>query len=224
MVRLYISMDTGDDILSVIFLALICIVIAGIVTHLTPSGLVLPTYALIAICLWIAYDYMLRARYNAKVACLMRNKDLKQAEDNLEDLAEQLKGEEDDGDKDGGGGGGGNSEGEGEAANADEEQEGEPGEQSVENAPTQLHANEFDIGMFNANANAIQNLHSKMGCGADTQIANRMKYMGLQAKLSQDIRARHNKYKLMPYFDEELKANENRDWWDVENDYLDNFM
>ena len=49
----------GEDILSVIFLALICIVIAGIVHRIAPGQMMVPTFALIAVCLWIAYDYML---------------------------------------------------------------------------------------------------------------------------------------------------------------------
>lgn len=195
-------MDSGDDILSVVFLALVCIVIAGIVSKITPAGMILPTYALIALCLWIAYDYMLLTRYKAKAACLKRAKE-DEIDSSLEELALQLDKEpnEKSDDKDS-------------SKDADDQ----------EKIPEQHHKNEFDIGMFNANAGEIQELHSYMGCGADTQIANRMKYMGLQAKLSQDIRARHNKYKLLPYFDEELKANENRDWWDAEQDYLDMFM
>jgi hypothetical protein len=51
-----------------------------------------------------------------------------------------------------------------------------------------------------------------------------MKYMGLQARMSQDIRARWNAEKFRPYFEEELRDNETRDWWDNEVDYLDNFM
>ena len=195
-------MGSGDDILSVIFLALICIVIAGIVSKITPTGMILPTYALIALCLWIAYDYMLLTRYKAKAACLKRAKE-NEIDRSLEDLADEL-----------------NAEPVNKDTSSDASEEGD----EQEKKPEQQHTNEFDIGMFNANASGIQELHSYMGSGADTQIANRMKYMGLQAKLSQEIRARHNKYKLLPYFDEELKANENRDWWDAEQDYLDMFM
>lgn len=195
-------MDSGDDILSVVFLALICIVIAGIVSKITPSGMVLPTYALIALCLWIAYDYMLLTRYKAKAACLNRQRENDNAEKSLAELADKLE--------------------EAPADDSEEPEESKPN--GVEAKPAQQHANEFDIGMFNANAGGIQTLHGQMGCGADTQIANRMKYMGLQAKLSQEIRARHNKYNLLPYFDEELKANESRDWWDAEQDHLDQFL
>jgi hypothetical protein len=48
--------------------------------------------------------------------------------------------------------------------------------------------------------------------------------MGLQAKMSQEIRARWNAEKLRPYFEEELDEQENRDWWDTEADYLDVLM
>lgn len=194
-------MDSGDDILSVVFLALVCIVIAGILSKITPTGLVLPTYALVALCLWIAYDYMLLTRYKAKAACLNKQHEQEDAEKALAEVAADLN--TDDGN--------------------DDSNDSKP-EVKPEATPEQQHANEFDISMFNASAGGIQTLHSKMGCGADTQISNRMKYMGLQAKLSQEIRARHNKYNLLPYFDEELKDNENRDWWDAEQDYLDQFM
>ena len=202
-------MDTGDDILSVVFLALVCIVIAGIMSKITPAGMVMPTYALIALCLWIAYDYMLLTRYKAKAACLNRKRENEEAERSLEELADELE------EKD-------------VPAEKDIQEKNKPAEKEeplpVERKPEQQHVNEFDIGIFNTTAGGIQTLHSKMGCGADTQIANRMKYMGLQAKLSQDIRARHNKHNLVPYFDEELKANESRDWWDAEQDHLDQFM
>jgi hypothetical protein len=84
------------------------------------------------------------------------------------------------------------------------------------------HKNEFDIQLFNDPD--ITKVYKDMGSSADTQIANRMKYMALQPKMSMDIRSRHNRYSLLPFFDEELKANENRDWWDVESDFLDEYM
>jgi hypothetical protein len=59
----------GEDILSVIFLALICIIIAGIINKLAPSGMMIPTFALVAVCVWIAYDYILLKRYKAKLSC-----------------------------------------------------------------------------------------------------------------------------------------------------------
>ena len=189
-------MDSGDDVLSVIFLALVCIVIAGIVRTVTPSGMMMPTFSLIAICLWIAYDYMLQQRYKAKKACLNKDKEIQEANEQINKIASELN-------------------------NDVEEQETEPVVKE-EAEPVQKHQNEFDISMFNAAT--IPELHTSMGCSGDTQISNRMKYMGLQAKLSQDIRARHNMKALLPYFDEELKANENRDWWDAEQDHLDAYM
>lgn len=181
-----------------IFLVLICIVIAGIIKHVTPSGMMVPTFALIAVCLWVAYDYMMLQRYKAKAACLTKDKDIQNANEEIHQLAANIH-----------------------AADLEEEVE-KPAEASAEDKPEQKHVNEFDIGMFNAAT--IPELHTQMGFGADTQIANRMKYMSLQAKLSQEIRARHNKHNLLPYFDEELRANEQRDWWDQEQDYLDAFM
>jgi hypothetical protein len=60
----------GEDILSVIFLALICIVIAGIIYNIAPGQMMVPSFALIAVCMWIAYDYILIQRHKAKKACL----------------------------------------------------------------------------------------------------------------------------------------------------------
>lgn len=68
----------------------------------------------------------------------------------------------------------------------------------------------------------IRTLHSSLGCGADNQLCNRMKYTGSQAKMSQDIRARFNKYSLMPYLEEEMRENEELHWW--ESDDLDEDM
>lgn len=85
------------------------------------------------------------------------------------------------------------------------------------------HKGEFDIDLYN-NQLSIQELHKDMGCSGDNKLANRMKYMGLQAKVSQDIRARMNRHSIQQFWEEELRDNENRDWWDAEQDYLDAYM
>jgi len=197
----------GEDILSVIFLALVCIVIAGIIHKAVPCGLMVPTFALIAVCLWIAYDYMLLKRYNAKSKCKeSRGASSKRADGDLDGKIAELSndlgvetptdGEEEDGD-------------------------GNKGE-DIEVVSVKKHKNEFDIDMYNDKS--VQELFKDTGCTGDTKMANRMKYMGMQAKMSQDIRARWNVEKLRPYFEEELAEFERRDWWENDADYLDLLM
>lgn len=84
------------------------------------------------------------------------------------------------------------------------------------------HNNEFDIDI--ARGEPISSIFQRSGSSADNALANRMKYMAMQPKLSMEIRARHNRYTMQPYFEEELSANEKRDWWDNENDWMDAFM
>lgn len=192
----------GEDILSVIFLALICIVIAGIVHRIAPGQMMVPTFALIAVCLWIAYDYMLMSRYKAKKACLNQPAELEEIDKKIQELANELS-SSDEGDT------------------YTDDQEDTNAELSLK--PEAKHKNEFDIDMYDREL-SIQELYKDTGCSGDTRMANRMKYMGLQARMSQDIRARWNAEKFRPYFEEELRDNETRDWWDNEVEYLDNLM
>lgn len=188
-----------DDILSVIFLALICIVIAGIVTHIAPSGLQMPCIALVAVCLWIAYDYILVKRNKAKAACHVSKEEKNVDEDVDEQIASLTK----------------------ELNSTVDEQPGAV--QTVSQKPEQQHKNEFDILMYDPDA-SIKELYTDMGCAGDTRIANRMKYAAMQSKVATDIRTRMNANKLRPYFEEELAEQEKRDWWDEESDYLDEYM
>ncbi len=192
----------GEDILSVIFLALICIVIAGIVHKLAPSQMMVPTFALIAVCLWIALDYMLMKRHNARRACANQAQEREDIDEKIKQLTTEL-----------------NSADESDSAPP----EGE--EQNLEASlkPEAKHKNEFDIDLYDREL-STQELFKDSGCAGDTRIANRMKYMGLQARMSQDIRAKWNAEKFRPYFEEELRDNETRDWWDVESDYLELLM
>jgi len=59
---------------------------------------------------------------------------------------------------------------------------------------------------------------------ADDVMCDRMAYSSIHSKHALNNRAKYNKYSIMPYFDSELRANEERDWWDRETDYLDAFM
>ena len=81
---------------------------------------------------------------------------------------------------------------------------------------------EFDLDYYNGAPLAA--IYKEMGCTADNRMANRMKYLSLQNKVSADIASKNKKKALQPYLEEELRANENRDWWDQENDWMDNFM
>lgn len=193
----------GEDILSVIFLVLICIVIAGIVHKMVPGQMMIPTFALIAICLWIALDYMLMQRHKAKMACTVVAKEKDDIDDQIKQLTEEL-----------------NASDSNDMLNAPDE-----GDQNIEASlkPEAKHKNEFDIDMYDREL-STQELFKDSGCSGDTRLANRMKYMALQARMSQDIRAKWNAEKFRPYFEEELREGEDRDWWDVEADYLDLLM
>lgn len=223
----------GEDILSVIFLALICIVIAGIVRKVTPDGMQIPTFALMAVCLWVAYDYMTMQRYKAKLACKSKNKSNDTSdEDKIKKLISELSKDssvsssiqndtEASGDE--------MTDNVDEANPSDDEASEEASSnnkqhtsQLKELSPVQKHYNEYDIGIYNGQT--LQDLHMMVGGTGDTKIANRMKYMALQPKLSQDIRAAVNVAKQRHWFEEELQEQEARDWWDAEQDYLDAFM
>jgi hypothetical protein len=188
----------GEDILSVIFLALICIVISGIAMSMSPPEMMMPTFALVAVCLWIALDYMLIKRHHAKQACATATKDQEDIEKQIDRLADELE---------------------------NGESEPEPVEEVEDDAnkPKAKHKNEFDIAMYDKKLSTEQ-LYKDSGCAGDTSIANRMKYMGLQARMSQDIRAKWNVEKYRQYVEEELRTGEERDWWENEADYLDALM
>lgn len=186
----------GEDILSVIFLALICILITAIVQRVAPKQMMLPTFVVVAVCLWIAYDYILLKRYKAKKACLESKYPNEELDDKIKQLTADLeKGQE----------------------------EPDPIEEQEEVAPQAQHKNEFDIAMYDKNA-STQSLFKDSGCSSDNKLANRMKYMGMQARMSSDIRARWNVEKFRPYFEEELRDNERRDWWDNDVEHLDLLM
>lgn len=190
---------SGEDILSVIFLALICIVIAGIIRSYTPDNMRIPTFALLAVCLWVGYDYITLQRSKLESQCRKHTR-APTDDEKIHSLISEL------------------SKNEGELED-EEPQESE----TKELPPKQQHKNEFDIALYGLDSD-IQTLHGDMGSSGDTKLANRMKYMSLQSRLAQEIRSRHNVEKLRPYFQEELDANESREWWIAESDFLDEFM
>lgn len=218
----------GDDILGVIFLALICIVIAGIINKVAPAGMMIPTFALMAVCLWVAYDYILLQRYKAKQKCSGKSDDINpvgksddinpasksndinpvsKSDINNKDLQDMIDDLGDPGDLD-----------ENNAQNGKTIHDADN-----DNVARAKHKNEFDIDLY-SNQLSVQELHKDMGCSGDNKLANRMKYMMLQPKMSHDARARMNRYTLLQFWEEELRDNENRDWWDAEQDHLDAYM
>ena len=220
----------GEDILSVIFLVLICIVIAGIIYKTVPSQMMIPTFALVAVCLWIALDYILMQRYQIKKSCDVPKVNHDPLDDQINRLTQELNLAENskstnvsDNSKST------NVSDDSKSTNVSDDSksinvsDNSPPSTEKNLTPEAKHKNEFDIDLYDKQL-SIKELFKDSGCTGDTRIANRMKYMGLQARMSQDIRARWNTEKLRPYLEEELSDNENRDWWDVETDYLDILM
>jgi hypothetical protein len=85
--------------------------------------------------------------------------------------------------------------------------------------PEKKNDSEYDIDFYNPKASVgddIRKLYIHMGSEGDNLVCNRMKFMGVQPKASQDIRAAFNKYSWQPYVEGELSENEEREWW-----YLD---
>jgi hypothetical protein len=61
-----------------------------------------------------------------------------------------------------------------------------------------------------------ENLFPDASCGGDYLLAEKMKHMGLQPKVSMDAQARVNKYTNYGYLAEELDSHANSRWWDDE--------
>lgn len=193
-------MEYGEDILSVIFLALVAIVIAALVYKLAPgnSKLIVPSFILICVGLWVSYDYILIGRRKAVKKCKRRHR--KKAKKVALEIAD-------------------------EAAEPDNTEP--PPMNQEENKPeppvVKKNEKEIDIDMYLHNLNSqydIQPIHHMMGCATDTQITNRMKYMGLQPQLARDIRTGWNKYSFQPYVEEELRQYADLEWWN--SDHLEN--
>lgn len=85
------------------------------------------------------------------------------------------------------------------------------------------HMGEVDIDLY-LDKKSIQDIHQHMGSLGDNRMANRMKYSAIQAKESHDSWSRMNSEKMRRIYEEELQEQENRDWWDAEQDYLDEYM
>ncbi len=60
----------------------------------------------------------------------------------------------------------------------------------------------------------LRKQYNNMGASGDNLIASRMQYLSTMNKRAMDIRSRYDKYSALHLFDEELRDNEYRDWWD----------
>lgn len=286
----------GFDIISVLFLALVCMVIAGLILKVSPKSLIVPGFALICVCLWIGYDYILLTKHKKLDKKIQRQKTLKEEILILNEEVDNCV----------------------DKSNIDEEPSSptwiekqaetecknyhqdkglfkiytptyrqKPDESYIQNLPDLInmsihenalsnmndihsdlltgsnresftspdyydfksgteqnikrnyttigrpeyekeilkkqHDNDYVIDMYSGTSN-IQKLHPLMGGSADTRLANRMKYMGMQSKLSQDIRVGYHKPQLQALLEEELRETElNKPWWE-DNEKLDSMM
>ena len=190
----------SQDLLSILFMAFIAIIIAAIVFSMAPtrSGLMVPTFVLISVCLWIAYDYITRKRARAHRACHAASvKNINAVENKLPEDVDQLVEEI--------------------RNDVDPNKVVEAPQSVVETKPEREHSNEIDIDLYNKDI--LANSYDAVGCTADNELCKRMIYTGKQPQMSQIYRARHNKYTMQPYFEEELREAANRDWWN--SDFLE---
>ena len=181
-----------EDIISVFFLAIICIVISTIIYRISPVNinLLVPSCAIISVMLWVAYDYMLNNKYEHAMHKL--NEEREEITQTLEEIVHEINNAVDD------------------RPSTDE------GFQSKNVAPlVKQHPNEFDLEIYSG-TDDIRKLYTHMGSNGDTQICNRMKYMAVQPRLSKDIRASYNKHTIEPFFQEELNEQENKIWWEMD--------
>lgn len=193
----------GDEILKTIFLVMVFLVISGIMYNELPGYMMMPTFAVMAICLWISLDYMLCLGKDKMYKVKPKDKMYQMEPVEIKDLESQNVKPE--------------------LPKDDIELPDLVNTKPVNIAPPNSlegqQKKDCDISY-----KTIPEAHVYMGCSADNQMTNRMKYMGLQPKLAADIRAQHNVYKLMPYFDEELRDWEASEWWQDEADVLDEFL
>jgi len=184
----------GDDIISVIFLALIAIVIAGLVHKFLPddSSLIVPSFVLISVGLWIAYDYILLNRYQKRAACAHAHQS-KHTNTNAAQKQER----------------------EPEHKPTVSVDSGEPEKPLIEiKKPVSV-----DINYYRDDSD-FRSLHKSMGSSGDNQLFNRMKYMSIQPKVSAALRTGWTARSLQPFVEEELREQERRHWWD-DNEQLD---
>lgn len=199
-----------NDILSVIFLALIAIVISAMILNISPGNILssVPIFALIATSLWIAYDYIVLSRTREKEACVKEEEPIKMDEDEqdqavlrdvLSDIhADNKASEEEDIPIDG------------KPVNIDEKHK--EGMKSLE----EKLRDQADLNTYSG-MDFLKKQWTNWGCDGDNQICNRMKYMSVQPQMSKNFRAAYDKYSAATYFQEELDEQENNKiWWECD--------
>lgn len=187
-------MAHAENILSVALLALVVVVFAGIVHQLAPrTALIIPVFAVFAVGLWVTYDAILLNRYEAKMRCAEVHVG-KIESDDISDSADSTEISD--------------------LANTSDQVNAPDPPSSI----TKQSDNEFDIDIY-TEARSLEEIHRHMASPGDTRICNRMKYMGMQPQLSQNIRSEWNKYSMQPFLEEELAEHANREWWN--SDYLE---
>lgn len=186
-----------EDIISVFFLAIICIVISSIIYRIAPMNinLLVPSCAIISVMLWVAYDYMLNTKY--ELAMRKLNEERAGYSQTLDEIVYEINSLGDDDER----------------PSVDEGFKSRPNYTSEK--LVKQHPNEYDLEIYSG-TDDIRKLYTHMGSNGDTQICNRMKYMGVQPRLSKDIRANYNKHTIEPLFQEELNEQENKIWWEMD--------
>lgn len=227
----------GNDILSVIFLAIICVIVASIIVKYTPNQLhlVVPSVALISIILWVCYDYIIQKREKNHVH--------HEKKPNIQQLINAINNAEDEDDRE--------QLERGMASpnvkhfdiedtesittdSTNDHEEGQPKDPKLgaiqdpwylknKNKEAlklvKFAPNEFDIDYYGDPTKEvdIRMFYNEMGGDTDNAICNRAKYQGMQAKLSQDIRTLFNKHSAEPYYQAELKEQEDRYWYEADD-------
>jgi hypothetical protein len=194
----------GDDILSLVFLVLVCIVISSLVIKLVPNmfGLLVPSISLIFVGLFIAYDYMLKSRQQKREDCMEKTEAMASPEERddaeLNDLLNQINNSTSD------------------APVGTDTKETIP-------EPVKQRDDEFDISIYLNPNDSMKRNFSHYGSDADNMICNRNKYMGVQAQLSKNIRSAFNVNSVKELFEDELEMHSQREWWG-NSDFLDVHM
>lgn len=198
----------GDDILSVIFLVFVCLVIMGLAKHIAPN-MVMPSFVVLAVGLWIVYDFMLVKRYKSKEKCLKKSlmrrmhkesplvhipRTLTEDEESVLDKSGGLKNIRIDYVKNLGDDNDNINEGTGIDLKT-------PKKKYSDVSLTRQSSNEDDFEVID-----VPN--------SDGQIADRMKYMAIQPQQSILARANFGSHSAKHIFDEEFEEDENLVWWE----------
>jgi hypothetical protein len=201
-----------SDILSIVFLAFVAIIIASMAHNMTSgnSKMAMPTFALIAVCLWFAYDYMIQDRKYRKKACKKpQNHNVIQTPIILSDHEPPIPKEKP----------------------VPTELNKLKDDMRIpvldKNLDPSFHLyseyenDEGDHHMFRGDE-WMKKHHAELGSLGDNMLVNRAKYMGMQPQMAKNIKAGFNKYSLQAFYEDELREHASREWWD--SDHLDAYF